>query len=45
MNQKNFLQTPEHLMPRGCGYWFGGYIINNNHEFIRLKQKMVRLDF
>ena len=31
MNQKTFLLTPECEMPRGCGYRFGGYALNNNH--------------
>ncbi len=37
MNQKTFLLTPEYKMPRGCGYWFGGYALNNNHD----KQKTI----
>ncbi len=32
MNQKTFLLTPEFEMPRGCGYQFGGYLLNNNHD-------------
>ena len=32
MNQKTFLLTPEYEMPRGCGYRFGGYALNNNHD-------------
>jgi hypothetical protein len=45
MISKTFLLTLVLETPRGCGYLYGGYIINNNHEFIRPKQKMVRLEF
>jgi len=37
MNQKTFLLTPEYETPRGCGYRFGGYALNNNHD----KQKRI----
>ena len=32
MNRKTFLLIPVLEMPRGCGYWYGDYFINNNHD-------------
>jgi hypothetical protein len=45
MIRKNFVLTLVFETPRGCGYRYGGYMLNNSHEFIRFKQKMVRLEF
>lgn len=32
MNQKTFLLTLVLKTPRGCGYLYGGYVLNNNHD-------------
>jgi len=45
MIRKNFVLTLVFEMPRGCGYRYGGTFNALSHEFIRFKQKMVRLEF
>jgi hypothetical protein len=36
MISKKFLLTLVFKTPRGCGYWYGGYILNNSH--VKTKQ-------
>jgi hypothetical protein len=42
MKQRIFILTLVLKTPRGCGYSYGGYFFNNNHnERLRFKPKMV----
>jgi hypothetical protein len=45
MIRKNFVLTLVFETPRGCGYRYGGYMLNNNHDKPKRLDKSPQTNF